>query len=37
VKSYSGKEFCRLLEQRGWQLKRIKGSHIFMANPANAR
>ena len=27
MKSYSGKELCRLLEQHGWQLKRIKGSH----------
>jgi len=27
LKSYSGKEVCRLLEATGWQLKRIKGSH----------
>ena len=27
MKSYSGKEVCRLLEQHGWQLKRVKGSH----------
>jgi predicted RNA binding protein YcfA (HicA-like mRNA interferase family) len=27
VKAYSGKEVCRLLEQQGWILKRIKGSH----------
>ncbi len=23
----SGKEFCRLLEHQGWELKRINGSH----------
>jgi predicted RNA binding protein YcfA (HicA-like mRNA interferase family) len=33
VKSYSGKEFCRLLEQHGWQLKRIKGSHHIYGKP----
>jgi len=27
VKAISGKRFCRLLEGRGWQLKRVKGSH----------
>jgi predicted RNA binding protein YcfA (HicA-like mRNA interferase family) len=33
VKSYSGKEVCRLLEQHGWQLKRIKGSHHIYGKP----
>ena len=23
----SGEQFCRLLESRGWQLKRVRGSH----------
>jgi len=27
LKSVSGKEFARLLERKGWELKRIKGSH----------
>lgn len=27
MKTVSGKDFCRLLESRGWRLKRIRGSH----------
>lgn len=27
MKSISGKELCRLLEIKGWQLRNIKGSH----------
>ena len=27
MKQVSGKELCRLLEQHGWELKRINGSH----------
>jgi predicted RNA binding protein YcfA (HicA-like mRNA interferase family) len=27
VKQVSGKEFIRLIQQRGWILKRINGSH----------
>ncbi|MCI4625237.1 MAG: type II toxin-antitoxin system HicA family toxin [Candidatus Magnetoovum sp. WYHC-5] len=27
MKPISGKKFCRLLEEIGWQLKRIEGSH----------
>ena len=27
MKQVSGKEFVRLLEQHGWELKRINGSH----------
>jgi predicted RNA binding protein YcfA (HicA-like mRNA interferase family) len=37
VKSVSGKEFARLLEKKGWQLKRVKGSHhvyVKSGNPA---
>lgn len=31
MKSISGRRFCRLLEQRGWRLVRISGSHhIYM-------
>lgn len=33
MKAYSGKEVCRLLEQHGWQLKRIKGSHHIYGKP----
>ena len=31
MKSISGKRFCRLLEDNGWELKRIKGSHYIYA------
>jgi len=37
VKSISGKEFARLLEKKGWELKHVKGSHhVYMKedNPA---
>ncbi|MDE2663002.1 MAG: type II toxin-antitoxin system HicA family toxin [Gemmatimonadota bacterium] len=27
MKTLSGKDFCRLLEARGWQLRRVRGSH----------
>ena len=27
MKTVSGKDFCRLLESRGWRLKRVRGSH----------
>ena len=31
MKSISGKDFCKLLDKKGWQLKTIKGSHhVFM-------
>ena len=31
MKSISGRRFCRLLEDRGWRLVRINGSHhIYM-------
>ena len=28
MKSISGKRFCKLLEKRGWILRRINGSHF---------
>ena len=31
MKAVSGKQFCKLLESRGWQLKRINGSHFIYA------
>ena len=27
MKTLTGKEFCRIRQSRGWQLRRIKGSH----------
>lgn len=27
MKTVSGKEFCWILQSRGWQLRRINGSH----------
>lgn len=27
MKSVSGKDFCKLLEKKGWKLARINGSH----------
>jgi predicted RNA binding protein YcfA (HicA-like mRNA interferase family) len=37
VKSISGKKFVRILEKKGWELKRIHGSHhiyVKSGNPA---
>jgi len=31
VKAVSGKDFCKALEQNGWTLLRIKGSHHHYA------
>jgi predicted RNA binding protein YcfA (HicA-like mRNA interferase family) len=35
VKSVSGKRFARLLEERGWELRRISGSHQVYAKEGN--
>jgi len=35
LKSVTGKAFCRLLEKRGWQLKRINGSHHIYTRSGN--
>ena len=38
MKAVSGKRLCRLLESRGWELKRINGSHhIYTKEGATAR
>jgi predicted RNA binding protein YcfA (HicA-like mRNA interferase family) len=38
MKAISGKEFARLLEEQGWRLLRIKGSHhIFGKSGMRAR
>ncbi|MBX2997251.1 MAG: type II toxin-antitoxin system HicA family toxin [Caldilineaceae bacterium] len=36
MKSVTGKEFCKLLEQQGWQLKRIHGSHHIYTKEGSA-
>lgn len=36
MKAFTGKEFCSLLESRGWQLKRIRGSHRIFVRPGAA-
>ncbi|QKQ72537.1 type II toxin-antitoxin system HicA family toxin [Nostoc sp. TCL240-02] len=33
MKSVSGKQLCRLVEQKGWVLQRITGSHHIYENP----
>ena len=35
MKTISGKEFARELEKRGWELKRVKGSHHVYMKPDN--
>ena len=38
MKAISGKKFCRLLEAKGWELKRVNGSyHIYAKDGVNAR
>ena len=36
MKALTGKEFCSLLESRGWQLRRIRGSHHIFVKPGIA-
>jgi predicted RNA binding protein YcfA (HicA-like mRNA interferase family) len=35
LKSISGKEFSRLLERHGWELKRVRGNHHIFAKSGN--
>ena len=35
MKSISGKTFCKILERKGWILKRVKGSHHIYQNPGS--
>jgi predicted RNA binding protein YcfA (HicA-like mRNA interferase family) len=38
MKSLSGRELAKLLEQRGWVLRRVHGSHhIFMKQGSEVR
>jgi len=33
MKTVSGKEFTKILEKKGWTLKRIHGSHYIFSHP----
>ncbi len=35
MKSISGKELAKLLEKKGWELKRVKGSHLVYVKHGN--
>jgi predicted RNA binding protein YcfA (HicA-like mRNA interferase family) len=35
VKAISGKDFARLLEEKGWELRRTRGSHHIYAKAEN--
>lgn len=38
MKAISGKEFARLLERKGWELKRVHGSHhVYMKSGSPLR
>jgi len=38
MKSISGKDFCMILEKKGWLLKTIKGSHyVYMKSGKKVR
>lgn len=38
MKSISGKQLCRVLERKGWELKTIKGSHhVYMVEGRTER
>ncbi|MBW1993342.1 MAG: type II toxin-antitoxin system HicA family toxin [Deltaproteobacteria bacterium] len=32
MKAISGKEFAKLLEKKGWELRRVSGSHHIYVN-----
>jgi predicted RNA binding protein YcfA (HicA-like mRNA interferase family) len=36
MKAVSGKEMCRILERRGWTLKRIHSSHHRYEKPGHS-
>jgi len=35
LKTISGKQFCRILNLKGWRLKRIHGSHHIYTKTGN--
>lgn len=36
MKAISGKEFAKLLERKGWELRRTKGSHHIYAKAGSS-
>jgi predicted RNA binding protein YcfA (HicA-like mRNA interferase family) len=34
MRTLTGKEFIKLLEKKGWNLKRINGSHYIFTHPS---
>lgn len=36
MKAISGKDFARLLEEKGWELRRTRGSHHIYAKEENS-
>ncbi len=37
MKVVSGKQMCRILEEKGWTLARINGSHHIYRDPVTGR
>lgn len=37
IPSLTPKELCKILEQRGFQLKRINGSHHYFQHPLSGK
>ncbi|MGK7932804.1 MAG: type II toxin-antitoxin system HicA family toxin, partial [Microcystaceae cyanobacterium] len=35
MKSISGKKLCKIVEKKGWTLKRVTGSHHIYQKPDN--
>ncbi len=35
MKPVSGKRFCKVVEDHGWELQRIRGSHHIYSQPGN--
>ncbi len=35
MKPISGKRLCKIVEEHGWDLQRIRGSHPIYAQPGN--
>ena len=37
MKSISGKQLCKIVEQRGWTLQRVTGSHHIYENSQSSQ
>ena len=37
MRPITGKEMCRLLQEHGWTLKRVRGSHHIFAKPGEIK